>query len=95
MYFLEYDVSSEEFFNSFQNQQWLLKLGHLVSALQMQFYLFSEQFFISYRDTIEKEIRTLFLGRSVQQTLFRDERTSGVSSYKLNFDVLLHLHIRN
>lgn len=40
----------------------------------------------------------LFLGSSAQQTLFRHERTSGVSSYELNFDVdllLLHKLIRN
>ena len=39
--------------------------------------------------------RTLFLESSIQQTLFRDERASGVSSYKLNFHVdllLLHKH---
>lgn len=97
MYLLEYDVSSEEFFNSFHNQQWLLRLIRLVHALQMQFFLFSEQFFVSYKDTIEKE-RMLFLGSSAQQTLFRHERTSGVSSYELNFDVdllLLHKLIRN
>lgn len=62
-----------------------------MNALQMQSYLFSEQFFVSYKDTVEKERRTLFLESRVQQTLFRDERTHKVSSYKLNFDVNLLL----
>lgn len=42
---------------------------------------------------IELKRRALFLEWSVQQPLLSDERTSGVSSYKLNFGIeLLLLH---
>lgn len=72
---LEYDFFSEEFSNSFQNQQQLQRLVCLMYALQMQFYLVLEQFFILQKDTIEKE-RMLFLEGCVQQTVFVEMKES-------------------
>lgn len=46
-------IAVDEFFNSFQTQQWFLI--HSVHTLQMLLYVFSEQFFVSCKDNIGNE----------------------------------------